>query len=137
VTATVRRHGELGPMLVIAGAAAARRARSRIAWRGWLNMTCRRVGFCLTFTNKAARKCCDAWRTCCRRISPPFGSTFHHIGIESYADMPSSSVTARISPFSTVKMQRTCSMRACRAGIDTKQERFPKGDVLAEIYSLA
>ncbi len=71
-------------------------------------------------------------------VSAIWGGTFHHIGnriLRRHAKLLGFG-----NDFTILDREDSKDMLdACvaEAGIDTKQERFPKGDVLAEIYSLA
>ena len=71
-------------------------------------------------------------------ISAIWGGTFHHVGnriLRRHAKLLGFG-----NDFTILDREDSKDMLdACvtEAGIDTKQERFPKGDVLAEIYSLA
>jgi DNA helicase II / ATP-dependent DNA helicase PcrA len=129
-----------GPMLVIAGAGSGktRTLTYRVAWLVEHGVPPGRI-LLLTFTNKAAKEML-------RRVEsllPPdvsaiWGGTFHHIGnriLRRHAKLLGFG-----NDFTILDREDSKDMLdACvaEAGIDTKQERFPKGDVLADIYSLA
>jgi DNA helicase-2/ATP-dependent DNA helicase PcrA len=129
-----------GPMLVIAGAGSGktRTLTYRVAWLVEHGVPPGRI-LLLTFTNKAAREMLRRVENLLPTdISAIWGGTFHHVGnriLRRHAKLLGFG-----SDFTILDREDSKDMLdACitEAGIDTKQERFPKGDVLAEIYSLA
>ncbi|MGO9608665.1 MAG: UvrD-helicase domain-containing protein, partial [Verrucomicrobiia bacterium] len=129
-----------GPMLVIAGAGSGktRTLTYRVAWLVEHGVPPGRI-LLLTFTNKAAKEMLRRVENLLPTdISAIWGGTFHHIGnriLRRHAKL-----LGYGSDFTILDREDAKDMLdACvaEAGIDTKQERFPKGDVLAEIYSLA
>ncbi len=134
--------GELnsGPMLVIAGAGSGktRTLTYRVAWLVEHGVTPGRI-LLLTFTNKAAREMLRRVEDLLPAdISAIWGGTFHHVGnriLRRHAKL-----LGYGNDFTIMDREDSKDMLdACiaEAGINTKEERFPKGDVLAEIYSLA
>ncbi len=129
-----------GPTLVIAGAGSGktRTLTYRVAWLVEHGVPPERI-LLLTFTNKAARemlrRVADLLPT---DISSIWGGTFHHV-----ANRMLRRHAKRLgygNDFTILDREDSKDMLdACiaDAGIDTKAERFPKGDVLAEIYSLS
>jgi len=129
-----------GPMLVIAGAGSGktRTLTYRVAWLVEHGVPPGRI-LLLTFTNKAAKEMLRRVENLLPTdISAIWGGTFHHVGnriLRRHAKLLGFG-----NDFTILDREDSKDMLdACitEAGIDTKQERFPKGDVLAEIYSLA
>src|SRR5271169_3912323 len=129
-----------GPMLVIAGAGSGktRTLTYRVAWLVEHGVPPGRI-LLLTFTNKAAKEMLRRVESLLPTdVSAIWGGTFHHIGnriLRRHAKLLGFG-----GDFTILDREDSKDMLdACitEAGIDTKQERFPKGDVLAEIYSLA
>jgi DNA helicase-2/ATP-dependent DNA helicase PcrA len=129
-----------GPMLVIAGAGSGktRTLTYRVAWLVEHGVPPGRI-LLLTFTNKAAREMLRRVESLLPTdISAIWGGTFHHVGnrmLRRHAKLLGFG-----NDFTILDREDSKDMLdACitEAGIDTRQERFPKGDVLAEIYSLA
>jgi DNA helicase-2/ATP-dependent DNA helicase PcrA len=129
-----------GPMLVIAGAGSGktRTLTYRVAWLVEHGVPPGRI-LLLTFTNKAAKEMLRRVENLLPTdISAIWGGTFHHIGnriLRRHAKLLGFG-----NDFTILDREDSKDMLdACvaEAGIDTKQERFPKGDVLADIYSLA
>ena len=129
-----------GPMLVIAGAGSGktRTLTYRVAWLVEHGVPPGRI-LLLTFTNKAAKEMLQRVENLLPTdISAIWGGTFHHVGnrmLRRHARLLGFG-----NDFTILDREDSKDMLdACivEAGIDTKQERFPKGDVLAEIYSLA
>jgi DNA helicase-2/ATP-dependent DNA helicase PcrA len=128
-----------GPMLVIAGAGSGktRTLTYRVAWLVEHGVPPGRI-LLLTFTNKAAKEMLRRVENLLPTdISAIWGGTFHHVGnrmLRRHAKLLGFN-----NDFTILDREDSKDMLdACitEAGIDTKQERFPKGDVLAEIYSL-
>ncbi|HUJ72339.1 MAG TPA: ATP-dependent helicase [Verrucomicrobiae bacterium] len=129
-----------GPMLVIAGAGSGktRTLTYRVAWLVEHGVPPGRI-LLLTFTNKAAKEMLHRVENLLPTdISAIWGGTFHHVGnrmLRRHAKLLGFG-----NDFTILDREDSKDMLdACitEAGIDTKQERFPKGDVLADIYSLA
>ncbi len=129
-----------GPMLVIAGAGSGktRTLTYRVAWLVEHGVSPERI-LLLTFTNKASREMLRRVENLLPTdISAIWGGTFHHVGnrmLRRHAKL-----LGYGNDFSILDREDAKDMLdACitEAGIDTKTERFPKGNVLAEIYSLA
>src|SRR5881397_2829261 len=98
-----------------------------------------RAALLLTFTNKAAKEMLRRVESLLPTdISAIWGGTFHHVGnrlLRRHAKL-----LGYGNDFTILDREDSKDMLdACitDAGIDTKAERFPKGDVLAEVYSLA
>jgi DNA helicase II / ATP-dependent DNA helicase PcrA len=128
-----------GPTLVIAGAGSGktRTLTYRVAWLVEQGVPPGRI-LLLTFTNKAAREMLRRVEGLLPMdISAIWGGTFHHVAnrmLRRHAKLLGYGNDFTILDREDSKdMLDTC---LSEAGIDTKQERFPKGDVLAEIYSL-
>jgi len=129
-----------GPMLVIAGAGSGktRTLTYRVAWLVEHGIEPSRI-LLLTFTNKAAKEMLRRVEGLLPMdISQIWGGTFHHIGnrmLRRHAKLlgfgPDFTILDRED---SASLLNDC---IAEAKIDTKAERFPKGDVLAEIYSLA
>jgi len=129
-----------GPTLVIAGAGSGktRTLTYRVAWLVEHGVPPGRI-LLLTFTNKAAREMLRRVEGLLPTdISAIWGGTFHHVAnrmLRRHARL-----LGYGNDFTILDREDSRDMLdACiaEAGIDTRQERFPKGDVLAEIYSLA
>jgi len=129
-----------GPMLVIAGAGSGktRTLTYRVAWLVEHGIEPYRI-LLLTFTNKAAREMLRRVQTLLPMdISQIWGGTFHHVAnriLRRHARLlgyePDFTILDRED---SASLLNDC---IAEAKIDTKAQRFPKGDVLAEIYSLA
>jgi DNA helicase II / ATP-dependent DNA helicase PcrA len=132
-----------GPMLVIAGAGSGktRTLTYRVAWLVEHGVPPARI-LLLTFTNKAAREMLrrveNLLPTPTQSVGAIWGGTFHHVAnriLRRHAKLVGYSNDFTILDREDAKdMLDDC---IAEAKIDTKQERFPKGDVLAEVYSLA
>jgi DNA helicase II / ATP-dependent DNA helicase PcrA len=129
-----------GPMLVIAGAGSGktRTLTYRVAWLVEHGVEPQRI-LLLTFTNKAAKEMLRRVEGLLPMdISQIWGGTFHHVGnriLRRHAKL-----LGYGPDFTILDREDSASLlNDCigEAKIDTKAERFPKGDVLAEIYSLA
>ncbi len=128
-----------GPMLVIAGAGSGktRTLTYRVAWLVEQGVTPSRI-LLLTFTNKAAKEMLRRVEGLLPMdVSAIWGGTFHHVAnriLRRHAKLlgfgPDFSILDRED---SAGLLNDC---IADAKIDTKIERFPKGDVLAEIYSL-
>ena len=129
-----------GPALVIAGAGSGktRTLIYRVAYLIEQGVPAQRV-LLLTFTNKAAR---EMLRRAQELIVPDlthmWGGTFHHManrGLRRHAKLLG-------FPNDYTILDREDARDLMNAiiveeKIDTKQQRFPKGDVLVDIYSMA
>ena len=129
-----------GPTLVIAGAGSGktRTLTYRVAWLVEHGVPPDRI-LLLTFTNKAAKEMLRRVENLLPTdISAIWGGTFHHVGnrmLRRHAKLLGYGNDFTILDREDAKdMLDTC---ITEAGIDTKAERFPKGDVLAEVYSLS
>ncbi|MCX7825683.1 MAG: ATP-dependent helicase [Verrucomicrobiae bacterium] len=128
-----------GPMLVIAGAGSGktRTLTYRVAWLIEHGVPPDRI-LLMTFTNKAAREML-------RRVEHllggeagrVWGGTFHHVGnriLRRHARL-----LGYGNDYTILDREDAGDLiNACLADarIDTTKERFPKGDVLAEVFSL-
>jgi len=128
-----------GPMLVIAGAGSGktRTLTYRVAWLVEHGVPPGRI-LLLTFTNKAAREMLRRVESLLPTdISAIWGGTFHHVAnrmLRRHAKLLGYGNDFTILDREDAKdMLDACLVEA---KIDTREERFPKGDVLAEIYSL-
>jgi DNA helicase-2/ATP-dependent DNA helicase PcrA len=128
-----------GPMLVIAGAGSGktRTLTYRVAWLMEHGVTPERM-LLLTFTNKAAKEMLRRVEGLLPHdISAIWGGTFHHIGnriLRRYGKLLGYGSDFTIMDREDQKDMLDACLKESK--IDTRQERFPKGDVLAEIYSL-
>ncbi|MEI6085421.1 MAG: ATP-dependent helicase [Verrucomicrobiota bacterium] len=128
-----------GPMLVIAGAGSGktRTLTYRVAWLVEHGVPPDRI-LLLTFTNKAAKEMLRRVESLLPMdVSSIWGGTFHHIGnrmLRRHAKL------IGYEPDFTIldRDDQKDLLDACLsdAKIDTKGDQFPKGDVLAEIFSL-
>ncbi len=129
-----------GPMLVIAGAGSGktRTLTYRVAWLVEHGIEPSRI-LLLTFTNKAAKEMLRRVEGLLPMdISQIWGGTFHHIGNRILRR--NAKLLGYGPDFTILDREDSASLLndcIAEAKIDTKAERFPKGDVLAEIYSLA
>ena len=132
-----------GPLLVIAGAGSGktRTLTYRVAYLLENGIDPRNI-LLLTFTNKAARQMLDRVASLLPMdASGLWGGTFHSIGNRMLRRHGSS--LGYSGGFSIMDpggdpegFDQHCGEQA-DAGIDPKEIRFPKGDVLAEIFSFA
>lgn len=129
-----------GPSLVLAGAGSGktRTLTYRVAWLLQEHGIRPEQILLLTFTNKAAREMMDRVAQLLGGHLPPvWGGTFHSIGLRilrQFSDRIGYRPDFAIADRDDIKEL----LAACiaEAGIDTRQARFPKPDVLAEIYSM-
>lgn len=129
-----------GPVLVIAGAGSGktRTLTYRVAWLVEHGVDPERI-LLLTFTNKAAREMLRRVADLLPHdISRLWGGTFHHIG---HRILRRHAREAGLEPSFSI-MDREDSkdlLAACvaDAGVDSKEKRFPKAEVLVELFSLA
>jgi DNA helicase-2/ATP-dependent DNA helicase PcrA len=129
-----------GPSLVIAGAGSGktRTLTYRVAWLLEQGVPVERL-LLLTFTNKAAREMMRRVAELLGRELPAlWGGTFHSIGnrvLRLHAQL-----VGWQRDFSILDREDALALvKACvgEAQIDTKALRFPKAEVLAEVFSLA
>lgn len=129
-----------GPLLVLAGAGSGktRTLTYRVAWLVEHGVAPWRV-LLLTFTNKAAAEMVQRVATLLPTdVSAMWGGTFHHVGhrlLRRHADQ-----LGYGRDFTIVDREDQESLIGeclTEANIDTRHEKFPKPEVLAEIFSLA
>lgn len=129
-----------GPILVIAGAGSGktRTLTYRVAWLIEHGVPADRI-LLMTFTNKAAREMLQRVEQLLGGdVHRIWGGTFHHVGnrvLRRHATL-----LGYKSDFSIMDREDAKDLvNACLADakIDTTKERFPKGDVLADVFSLA
>ena len=129
-----------GPVLVIAGAGSGktRTLTYRVAWLIEQGVPPDRI-LLMTFTNKAAREMLQRVETLLGGdVGGLWGGTFHHVGnrvLRRHA-----SLLGYRSDFAILDREDAGDLaHACitDAKIDTTKERFPKGDVLVEVFSMA
>src|SRR5581483_2950365 len=129
-----------GPLLVIAGAGSGktRTLTYRVAYLLENGIDPRNI-LLLTFTNKAARQMLDR----VAGLLPVdatglWGGTFHSIGNRMLRRHGSSlGYSSGFSIMDREDQKDLINTVVASAGIDPKEIRFPKGDVLAEIFSFA
>ncbi|MDX6767869.1 MAG: ATP-dependent helicase [Candidatus Methylacidiphilales bacterium] len=129
-----------GPVLVIAGAGSGktRTLTYRVAYLVEHGVDPERI-LLLTFTNKAAKEMLRRVGDLLPHdISRMWGGTFHHVG---HKILRRHALEAGLQPSFSILDREDAKdlMAACLAdaGIDTKEKRFPKAEVLVEIFSLA
>jgi DNA helicase-2/ATP-dependent DNA helicase PcrA len=129
-----------GPALVLAGAGAGktRTLTFRVAWLLEHGVPADRI-LLLTFTNKAAREMMRRVADLIGgELSQLWGGTFHSVGmriLRRHADRLGYRQDFTIADREDAKdLLTTCIVAA---GVDPKATRFPKTEVLAEIFSLA
>src|SRR3954447_12373966 len=129
-----------GPLLVIAGAGSGktRTLTYRVAYLLENGIDPRNI-LLLTFTNKAARQMLDRVANLLPvDASGLWGGTFHSIGNRMLRRHGSSlGYTSGFSIMDREDQKDLINTVVSNAGIDPKEIRFPKGDVLAEIFSFA
>src|SRR3954462_10060492 len=127
-----------GPLLVIAGAGSGktRTLTYRVAYLLENGIDPRNI-LLLTFTNKAARQMLDRVANLLPiDASGIWGGTFHSVGNRILRRHGSALGDHRGFPTRDREDQKDLiNTVVARAGIDPKEIRFPKGDVLAEIFS--
>ncbi|MDW8344266.1 MAG: ATP-dependent helicase [Verrucomicrobiae bacterium] len=129
-----------GPLLVIAGAGSGktRTLTYRVAWLVEHGVAPWRV-LLLTFTNKAAREMVNRVASLLPTdVSAIWGGTFHHVGhrlLRRHAELLGLSRDFTILD----REDQKALLDACLddAKIDVRHDRFPKPEVLAEMFSLA
>ena len=129
-----------GPVLVIAGAGSGktRTLTYRVAWLVEHGVDPERI-LLLTFTNKAAKEMLRRVGDLLPQdISRLWGGTFHHVG---HRFLRRHAVEAGLEAGFGIldREDATDLLAACLsdAGIDPKEKRFPKAEVLMELFSLA
>ena len=129
-----------GPLLVIAGAGSGktRTLTYRVAYLLENGIDPRNI-LLLTFTNKAARQMLDRVANLLPvDASGLWGGTFHSIGNRMLRRHGSAlGYSSGFSIMDREDQKDLINTVVSNAGIDPKEIRFPKGDVLAEIFSFA
>ncbi len=127
-----------GPLLVIAGAGSGktRTLTYRVAYLLENGIDPRNI-LLLTFTNKAARQMLDRVTNLLPLdASGIWGGTFHSIGNRMLRRHGSAlGYTSSFTIMDREDQKDLINTVVAGAGIDPKEIRFPKGDVLAEIFS--
>lgn len=127
-----------GPLLVIAGAGSGktRTLTYRVAYLLENGIDPRNI-LLLTFTNKAARQMLDRVANLLPvDASGIWGGTFHSIGNRMLRRHGSAlGYNSGFSIMDREDQKDLINTVVANAGIDPKEIRFPKGDVLAEIFS--
>jgi DNA helicase-2/ATP-dependent DNA helicase PcrA len=129
-----------GPLLVIAGAGSGktRTLTYRVAYLLENGIDPRNI-LLLTFTNKAARQMLDRVANLLPvDASGLWGGTFHSIGNRMLRRHGSAlGYSSGFTIMDREDQKDLINTVVASAGIDPKEIRFPKGDVLAEIFSFA
>jgi DNA helicase-2/ATP-dependent DNA helicase PcrA len=129
-----------GPLLVIAGAGSGktRTLTYRVAYLLENGIDPRNI-LLLTFTNKAARQMLDRVSNLLPvDASGLWGGTFHSIGNRMLRRHGSAlGYSSGFTIMDREDQKDLINTVVASAGIDPKEIRFPKGDVLAEIFSFA
>src|SRR4051794_38882700 len=129
-----------GPQLIIAGAGSGktRTLTYRVAYLLENGIDPRNI-LLLTFTNKAARQMLDRVTNLLPiDASGIWGGTFHSVGNRILRRHGSAlGYSSGFSIMDREDQKDLINTVVASAGIDPKEIRFPKGDVLAEIFSLA
>src|SRR4051812_3089905 len=127
-----------GPMLIIAGAGSGktRTLTYRVAYLLENGIDPRNI-LLLTFTNKAARQMLDRVANLLPMdASGIWGGTFHSIGNRMLRRHGSAlGYNSGFTIMDREDQKDLINTVVANAGIDPKEIRFPKGDVLAEIFS--
>src|SRR5205085_1122510 len=127
-----------GPMLIIAGAGSGktRTLTYRVAYLLENGIDPRNI-LLLTFTNKAARQMLDRVANLLPiDASGIWGGTFHSVGNRMLRRHGSAlGYNSGFSIMDREDQKDLINTVVANAGIDPKEIRFPKGDVLAEIFS--
>jgi DNA helicase-2/ATP-dependent DNA helicase PcrA len=129
-----------GPALVIAGAGSGktRTLTYRVAWLLEQGIPAERI-LLLTFTNKAAREMMRRVTNLLgQELTSLWGGTFHSIGnriLRRHADL--AGYQRDFSILDREDARHLISTCVAESEIDTKAARFPKAEVLGEIFSLA
>ncbi|EDY18516.1 UvrD/REP helicase [Chthoniobacter flavus Ellin428] len=129
-----------GPALVIAGAGSGktRTLTFRVAYLLENGVLPQNI-LLLTFTNKAAREMLDRVANLLPNdISGLWGGTFHSVGNRLLRRHPEAAGFAPgFSIMDREDQQDMLDSVIVSAGIDPKDKRFPKGEVLADVFSFA
>ena len=129
-----------GPLLVIAGAGSGktRTLTYRVAYLLENGIDPRHI-LLLTFTNKAARQMLDRVANLLPvDASGLWGGTFHSVGNRMLRRHGSAlGYSSGFTIMDREDQKELINTVVTNAGIDPKEVRFPKGDVLAEIFSFA
>src|SRR6201994_147224 len=129
-----------GPILVIAGAGSGktRTLTYRVAYLLENGVLPQNI-LLLTFTNKAAREMLDRVANLLPNdISGLWGGTFHSVGNRLLRRHPEAAGFAPgFSIMDREDQQDMLDSVIASAGIDPKDKRFPKGEVLADVFSFA
>jgi DNA helicase-2/ATP-dependent DNA helicase PcrA len=127
-----------GPLLVIAGAGSGktRTLTYRVAYLLENGIDSRNI-LLLTFTNKAARQMLDRVANLLPvDASGLWGGTFHSVGNRMLRRHGSAlGYSSGFTIMDREDQKDLINAVVASAGIDPKETRFPKGDVLAEIFS--
>src|SRR5580658_8215258 len=129
-----------GPILVIAGAGSGktRTLTYRVAYLVENGVLPQNI-LLLTFTNKAAREMLDRVANLLPNdISGLWGGTFHSVGnriLRRHAE--AAGFAAGFSIMDREDQQDLLDSVIANLGIDPKDKRFPKGEVLADVFSFA
>ncbi len=127
-----------GPMLVIAGAGSGktRTVTYRVAYLCESGVPLESI-LLLTFTNKASREMLTRVEDLLKRkVHGLWAGTFHHVGnliLRKYAKKLGYNKNFTILDRTDSKDLLDRSVK--EAGINTKERKFPKGDVLQDVYS--
>src|SRR6266567_4979124 len=129
-----------GPALVIAGAGSGK-TRTLIYRVAYLleNGIAPTNILLLTFTNKAAREMLDRVANLLPNdITGLWGGTFHSVGNRILRRNPEAAgLAAGFSIMDREDQQDMLDSVIASAGIDPKDKRFPKGEVLADVFSFS
>ena len=129
-----------GPMLVIAGAGSGktRTLTYRVAWLVEQGISPEQI-LLLTFTNKASKEMLARVGSLLPHdLTRLWGGTFHHVGnrlLRRHAEVVGYNRDYTILDREDAEDLIAASLG--EAGVDPKDKRFPKPEVLAEIFSLA
>jgi DNA helicase-2/ATP-dependent DNA helicase PcrA len=129
-----------GPALVIAGAGSGktRTLTYRVAYLIENGVAPSNI-LLLTFTNKAAREMLDRVAALLPNdITGLWGGTFHSVGNRLLRRHPEAAgFAAGFSIMDREDQQDMLDAVVATLGIDPKEKRFPKGEVLADVFSFA
>jgi DNA helicase II / ATP-dependent DNA helicase PcrA len=131
---------ERGPLLVIAGAGSGktRTLTYRVARLMENGVPPERI-LLATFTNKAARSMLTRVKDLIgREIDGLWGGTFHHcahLTLRTHA--PRLDYTRHFSILDSEDARQLINTCIAETGIDTKADKFPRGDVIGDLISLA
>src|SRR5580704_3455793 len=129
-----------GPALVIAGAGSGktRTLTYRVAYLIEKGIAPQNI-LLLTFTNKAAREMLDRVANLLPNdMSGLWGGTFHSVGNRILRRHPEAAGFAQgFSIMDREDQQDLIDSVIVSAGLDPKDKRFPKGEVLADVFSYA